>query len=238
MNTNERYTELIDSYRKEKNFQRQYQEGLRYLLEPYGLSVMEADLLFAICRDPQCDNVTKLCTDIGKTKGVVSRACDHLCKENYLRSENDTADRRVIHFRTTAAVRALITALSRYMESMEYVHRAKNNNCLLSGRLDRKKAAFYLIEERDALQNSYPYLPFCDYQSLLDEKCVPRISPEDRAAFLEKTALPVLEESFRQNERYEFAWQMQFEGSYCPVIFSAEIIEGSHDAALLQIRRA
>lgn len=238
MNTNERYTELIDSYRKEKNFQRQYQEGLRYLLEPYGLSVMEADLLFAICRDPKCDNVTKLCIDIGKTKGVVSRACDHLCKENYLRSENDTADRRVIHFRTTSAVRSLITALSRYMESMEYVHRAKSDHSLVSGRLDRKKAMFYLIEDRDSVNSSYPYLPFCSYSSFLEEKCVPRLSAEDRAEFMKNTALPVMEESLRQNKRFESPWQMQFDGSYCPVIFSAEIIDGSFDAALLQIRKA
>ena len=55
---------------------------------------------------------------------------------------------------------------------------------------------------------------------------------------MKNTALPVMEESLRQNKRFESPWQMQFDGSYCPVIFSAEIIDGSFDAALLQIRKA
>ena len=238
MNTNERYTELIDFYRKEKNFQRQYQEGLRYLLEPYGLSVMEADLLFAICRNPLCDNVTRLCADIGKTKGVVSRACDHLCKENYLISKSDDSDHRVIHFKTTSAVRSLIAGLARYMEAMEYIHQADHSGYLLSGRLDRKKALFYPIEEKDPLKNAYSYLPFCSYDSFLNEKCLPRLSPEDQILFKEKYSFTGLERILHQKGQFESMWRMRFNDSVCSVVFSGRRINDSHDAAFLQFRKA
>ncbi|MGM9567986.1 MAG: MarR family winged helix-turn-helix transcriptional regulator [Clostridia bacterium] len=238
MSTNERYTDLIDFYRKEKKFQRQYHEGLRYLLEPYGLSVMEADLLFAICRDPLCDNVTKLCADIGKTKGVVSRACDHLCKENYLISRSDDSDHRVIHFKTTPAVRSLISGLSRYMETMEYIHKADQSGNLLSGRLDRKKALFYPIEEKDPLKNVYSYLPFCSYESFLNEQCLPRLSYEDQIRFKEKYSLTALEEKLRQKEQFESIWRMRFNGNICSVVFSGKMIKDSHDAVYLQFRKA
>lgn len=238
MNTNERHTELIDSYRKEKNFQRQYHEGLRCLLEPYGLSVMEADILFAISRDPQCDNITKLCADIGKTKGVVSRACDHLCKENYLIGKNDNDDRRVIHFKTTGAVRSLIASLSRYMESMEYLHQVKDSDSLLSGRLDGKKSLFYLIREDDTQKDLYPYLPFCSYESFLREKCLPRLHPHDQDSFIEAFSLAAIEETLHQTERMESIWQMQFHRVFRPVLFSAQIIENSHDAVLLKAQNA
>ncbi len=237
MNINERYSELIDSYRKEKNFQRQYNEGFRYLLEPYGLSVMEADLLFAIYLNPQCDSITKLCADIGKTKGVISKACDHLCKEKYLSSKNDEVDRRVIHFKITAATRSLITTLSRYMESMEYIHKAKTGECLLSGRLDRKKALFYLIKEEDSPNNAYSYLPFCSYESFLNKKCLPRLHPEEREENKESLSLAAIEEELCRKEKFETVRQMRFHHIFRSVVFSAEIIPNSNDAALLRIQK-
>lgn len=238
MNTNERYTELIDSYRKEKKFLRQYNEGLRVLLEPYGLSVMEADILFAIYRNPRCDNITKLCADIGKTKGVVSRACDHLCKENYLSSKSDDIDRRVIHFKITAAVRSLMLNLSRYMTAMDYVHRSEAQQDLFRGRIDKKKGLIYPICQKENESEAFPYLPFCSYETFLKEKCLPHLAADDRDAVAAAFSLGALQETLKGHRAFETAAMIQTGAESFRAVFSAENIPDSGDAALLRVVKA
>ncbi len=163
--------ELIRLFREEKRFHTQYKEGLRALLEPYGLSILEAEILFAVVNDAETNTVTRLCADIGKTKGVVSRGCDHLCGLNYLRAEADANDRRVVHFRTARASRSLIPVLAKYLEIMEYVRERRRahsgDELFFLGRVERKKGQLYPIIEEEPFSEGFPFLPFVAYDEFL-----------------------------------------------------------------------
>lgn len=181
--------ELIRTYRKDAKFHAQYREGMRTLLDDHGLSVLEAELLFAVVHEPEKNTVSQLCAAIGKTKGVVSRGCEHLCRERYFRSEPDEKDLRVIHFYTAKMARVLIPVLTRYVETMEYVRKEREKkyteDVFFCGRLDRRKDQLFPIHEKEPHEEVFPFLPYVSYSSFLENFCK-KLREEDRNDFLER----------------------------------------------------
>lgn len=247
MSMNKQNLRLIKNYRKEALYQKQYREGLRFLLEPYGLSLIEADILFSIYYDASCDSVTNLCIDIGKTKGVVSRACDHLCKASYLRGENDLNDRRIIHFKIRTTALNLINSLSRYMESMEYVrnmqkeHDFENNRSLneggylFVGRVDLKKGLFYPIHMACGDQKKLSPLPFCAYDSFLTERLIPELTEECGNMAKKKLRFSEIAKAFPEAETLKRELELDTEHANPHCIFRLEEIPEANAAALLKI---
>ena len=171
MTQEERHLDLISSYRYSKSYYHLYRNGLCQLMAAYGLSVMENDLLLAIYNNPECNTVTKLCSDIGKTKGVVSRACNHLCDKKYIREDIDKIDRRIVHFRLTPAARHLVAMIARYFEAMtfaEEITRSVNGDGISAyadyddiARIDLKKSMVYPIIGFLAPADPNTAIPFC-----------------------------------------------------------------------------
>lgn len=100
------------------HFINQYQEGLKSAAKPYGLSLLETEILLSLAHYPACDSVMKLCSTIGKTKGVISKACEKLLQAGYISGNQDKSDKRVIHYQLNAPSRAVITAVARHIEAM------------------------------------------------------------------------------------------------------------------------
>lgn len=244
---NKQNLRLIKNYRKEALYQKQYREGLRFLLEPYGLSLIEADILFSIYYDASCDSVTNLCIDIGKTKGVVSRACDHLCKASYLRGENDLNDRRVIHFKICTTAMNLINGLSRYMESMEYIrnmqkeHDFENDrnlnegHYLFVGRVDLKKGLFYPIYMPYGNQKKLSPLPFCAYDSFLTERLAPELTEECGNTVKKKLRFSEIAKYLQESTTLKMELDLNTEKTKGHCIFRLEEIPESNAAALIKI---
>ena len=90
---------LVGSYRRQKKYYNRCQQCLRNFLQERELTLLEADILFSLYNDAGCNTVTAICNDIDKTKGVVSRSCEHLCHLGLIDATTDAVDRRIIHFR-------------------------------------------------------------------------------------------------------------------------------------------
>lgn len=99
-------------------FINRYQEGLKNAAKPYGISPLEAEILLSLTHCPACDSVMKLCGVIGKTKGVISKACEKLRREGYISGKTDEHDKRVVHYRLNAASRAVVIAAVKHIEKM------------------------------------------------------------------------------------------------------------------------
>lgn len=99
-------------------FINRYQEGLKNAAKPYGISLLEAEILLSLTHCPACDSVMKLCYTIGKTKGVISKACEKLRQRGYISGKTDEGDKRVVHYRLNAASRAVVIAVVKHIESM------------------------------------------------------------------------------------------------------------------------
>lgn len=179
MTQEERHLDLISSYRYSKSCYHLYRNGLCRLMDGYGLSVMENDLLLAIYNDPECNTVTRLCSDIGKTKGVVSRACNHLCDKKYFREDIDKIDRRIVHFRLTPQARNLVEMIARYLDAMtffETVTRSLNGDGISAyadyndiARVDLKKSLVYPIIGFMAPKDPNTAVPFCTADHYFNE---------------------------------------------------------------------
>lgn len=196
MATNERNFQTIEYYRRESKFRRQYNEGLQSHLEEHGLSLLEAEILFAIFADPSCDTVTKLCADIGKTKGIVSLSCDRLIKQKYLSSRIDKKDRRVVHFHLLSAAKKVIDSVSRYMEIMNDVQRAKeegeNADLIMRAMLDTENGRIYPITCKICDFCRFPDIPFRSYQTFLEEQCLTRVPSDQLADLSDRLALAAI----------------------------------------------
>lgn len=189
--------QLVESYRNDNNYLRQYREGLRCLLETKNLSVMEAEILFSLYLDENCDNITNICMDIGKTKGVVSKACEHLCREKYISDEIDAIDRRIIHFSLEENGVKLVRSLSRYMKAMEYVRAARNNaehdDCLvLSGRLHTESGMFFPIRISSFGARSFYLRPYFGYDRFLKDSFVPFLDQSELGKVRDRFILSAL----------------------------------------------
>ncbi|HMM05279.1 MAG TPA: MarR family winged helix-turn-helix transcriptional regulator [Clostridiales bacterium] len=99
-------------------FIHQYQEGLKNAAKPYGISLLETEILLSLTHCPTCDSITKLCSTIGKTKGVISKACEKLRQTGYISGKIDEGDRRVVHYQLNAASRTVVIAVVRHIETM------------------------------------------------------------------------------------------------------------------------
>ena len=187
MAINERNFNTIEYYRKESKFRRQYNEGLQTLLDRYGLSLLEGEILFALYTDASCDTVTKLCADLGKTKGVVSLACDRLARQKCISGRTDRRDRRVVHFHLLSASQKIIDAVSDYMEIMNDVQKAKaeaelakEKGLIMSAELDTENGLIFPIVCNICDSCRFPNAPFRAYDSFIIEQFLPNIAQEQR----------------------------------------------------------
>lgn len=239
INLNERNISIIESHRRETKFRRQYNEGMQLLLDNYGLSLLEAEILFALCANAACDTVTKLCADLGKTKGVVSQACDRLCREGFLASKVDQKDRRVIHFRITPAVRTVVNAVSRYVEAMDYVYRAKqqsDDSLLLCGRLDTKKGLLYPISDKLSPKKAQSALPFRSYDAFLNEQCLPLVPAEHREDVSEQISLAAIVVELNESGSVTTKVPLMINKSLKEVEVRISRIDDLLDGALMQMK--
>ncbi len=118
MTKSKKIPDFIQFHWTTTRFIHRYQEGLKNAVKPYGISLLETEILLSLTHYPACDSVTKLCSTIGKTKGVVSKACEKLRQEGYISGKTDEHDRRVVHYRLNAASRAVVIAVVRHIETM------------------------------------------------------------------------------------------------------------------------
>lgn len=245
VNLNQRNINIIEMHRRETRFRRQYNEGMQQQLENYGLSLLEAEILFALCTNAQCDTVTRLCADLGKTKGVVSQACDRLCREGFLSSRVDKNDRRVIHFKITPAVRSVVNSVSRYMESMDYVYHAKQQDeetdrVFLRAQLDAKRKLLYPITEAPSgtknAKKGTDSLPFRSYDDFLKERLLPMVPAEEREAVADAISPAAILVALAEGGHIQKKVPLLINKSLRDVLVDISEIDGASDGALIEIR--
>lgn len=246
VNLNQRNISIIEMHRRETRFRRQYNEGMQQQLDNYGLNLTEAEILFAICANVGCDTVTGLCADLGKTKGVVSQACDRLCKEGFLSSKVDKNDRRVIHFKITPAVRSVVNSVSRYMDSMDYVYHAKQQaaetDTLLCAMIDVKKGVFYPISETLFAKNAKnrkkacDSLPFRSYDDFLKGQLLPMTPAEEREELANAVSPAAILVGLAEGDRIQKRIPLRINQSLREVVITISKIDDRPEGALLEMR--
>lgn len=243
VNLNQRNINIIEIHRRETRFRRQYNEGMLQQLRNYGLNLMEAEILFAICVNVGCDTVTGLCADLGKSKGVVSQACDRLCKEGFLSGKVDKNDRRVIHFKITPAVRSVVNSVSRYMDSMDYVYHAKQQpaetDVLLCAMLDAKKRILYPIAETlfaENVKKGCNGLPFRSYDDFLKEQLLPMIPAEEREEIANAVSPAAVLVGLAEGDSIQKKIPLHINKSSRDVALTVSKIDGRPEDALIEMR--
>jgi len=240
INLNERNISIIESHRREVKFRRQYNEGMQKLLENYGLSLLEAEILFALCANPGCDTITKLCADLSKTKGVVSQACDRLCREGFLSSKVDKKDRRVVHFKITPAVRTMANCISRYMAAMDYVYHARkqvaDNSVVFSARIDTKKNLIYPVSENLSLKKSSHGLPFRSYDTFLNEQLLTLVPPDRKDELAEQISLAAIVVGLAETESMQIKVPLHINKTLKDAEITVINLDDQLDGALITIK--
>lgn len=240
INLNERNISIIESHRREVKFRRQYNEGMQKLLENYGISLLEAEILFALCANPGCDTITKLCADLSKTKGVVSQACDRLSREGFLSSKVDKKDRRVVHFKITPAVRTMVNCISRYIASMDYVYHAKmqvaDNSVVFSARVDTKKNLIYPVVENLSLKKGNKGLPFRSYDTFLNEQFLTLVPAEHKEELAEQISLAAIVVGLAETETMQIKVPLHINKTLKDAEINVINLDDQLDGALITIR--
>lgn len=240
INLNERNISIIETHRREVKFRRLYNDGMQRLLENYGLSLLEAEILFALCTNSGCDTITKLCADLSKTKGVVSQACDRLSREGFLSSKVDKQDRRVVHFKITPAVRTMVNCISRYMASMDYVYHAKmqvaDNSVVFSARVDMKKNLLYPVVENLSLKKGRSDLPFRSYDTFLNEQLLTLVPADRKEELAEQISLAAIVVGLAETETMQIKVPLHINKSLKDAEIIVTNLDDQLDGALMEIK--
>lgn len=239
--TNEQIPDKIRKYRLGKLYYDQLREGMRAILDPKGLSIMEADIILALFHNAGCDTISKLCADIGKTKGVVSVACEHLVKDGFISNSVDEKDRRIVHFRYLPAAKPVITELMRFTEVMDYVlalrsEEQKNHSVL--GVIDLEKGTFFPVAplEKTAERTSYPLSPSLKYSRYLERYCLKDIHPEDKDRFIKIATDAVQKQTPAPAEDITVeVLHKEDNTDYLPARFVFSATEGIRNTAILRM---
>lgn len=90
----------LDVLLRGRKFKRLVDDLYRDFRDRYGLKQAEVDVLMFLC-EFQDRTPTEIASELSMNKGHVSIATDGLCKKEYLLSERDDKDRRIVHFTVT-----------------------------------------------------------------------------------------------------------------------------------------
>lgn len=96
----------LDVLLRGRKFKRLVDDLYRDFRDRYGLKQAEVDVLMFLCEFPD-RTPTEIARELCMNKGHVSIATDGLCKKEYLLSERDAKDRRIVHFTVTDKGRAV-----------------------------------------------------------------------------------------------------------------------------------
>lgn len=88
-----------------------YANILNKRLKDIKLSPNEINILILLSNNPTITTSSQLNVLLGVSKGLISRSIDSLMKKGWIRCENDTSDRRVLHIYLTSESSEVVKVL-------------------------------------------------------------------------------------------------------------------------------